>query len=85
VSFRISLLIGIKAKKKKTYLGRTDARIVDLLLARKVNDSGSESVHLGRLKDDSRGRGVGELGGLSDERVESVNGVIVAEPVDTKV
>ena len=42
-------------------------------------------VHLARLEDDPRGRRVGQLGRLPDQRVELVDSVVVTDGVDAHV
>ncbi len=44
-----------------------------------------EAVHFGRFEDDAGSRCVWHFGRLADERVEQVDGVEVAEPVDAEV
>jgi hypothetical protein len=49
-------------------LDRAELVVVDLVERGKLGVGTGKTVHLGRLKDDARGRGAGQLGRLADER-----------------
>lgn len=67
------------------HLSVADLRVVDLFQRAEMDVGWGCPVHLRRLKNNARGRCVGKLGGLPQQRVQEIDHVELTQPIHLKV